>query len=575
MHALRLSLVLTLACAACDGPSPEAAGPARNAVLITLDTTRADALSLYGFPGPSTPNIDALAAEGITYEHARAVTPITLPSHASMLTGLYPLRHGVRANGFGRLPDQAQTLAERARDAGFTTAAFVAASVLDRRFGLDQGFEVYDQVERTGVEHSTVMASRPGAQVVDAALAWIQGRDRSKRFLLWVHLFDPHAPYEPPQHFLAASGGNLYVGEVAYADYEVGRLLSGLRAAGDLEGTTVVLAADHGEDMFEHGEPTHAVYCYDSALRVPLVVRRHDGARAGERSDETVSIADVAPTLVEALGLAALDDVDGLSLWSDAVAPDRGVYFESYYGFLFYGWSPIAGWADAQGKYLHGPVPELYDTRTDPQERIDLIERFAPRAEAYRARIAELSARPRLTPGEELVLDEAALRELSQLGYAGGARTKEDLPDPLDASKRPAPNERLGELVNLLAATRASDEGRLEEAVELLRPIVLQNPRNVAAHDELGKCLGRLERWPEALDVLQRLLALDDTRPAVHINLAVAYEATGRPDPGLVHARRGVEIDPEHVLGRINLVRLLTKQGHLEEAAEVRRTLED
>lgn len=577
-----VGLLLLLAACGGEAPGPSATSPgtsssARNALLITLDTTRSDALSLYGFPAPATPNIDALAAEGLTYDVCRAVAPITLPSHASMLTGLYPLRHGVRANGFGRLPAEAVTVAERAQAADIDTAAFVAASVLDRRFGLDQGFEVYDQVERSGLEHSTVMPSRAAHEVADAVLAWLAARDPARRFFLWVHLFDPHAPYAPPARFLPAAAGNPYVAEVAAADHEIGRIVAALRSSGDLADTVVVIVADHGEDMFEHGEPTHAVYCYDSSLRVPLVIRRPLGQRAGqrvgERSDEIVSVADVGPTLAAALGLEALPGVDGLELWDSPVPAERGVYFESYYGFLFYGWSPIAGWADARGKYLHGPTPELYDTRADAQEKRNLHPLDPGRADAYRARMAELATRPRLVEQRDVELDEDLLRDLASLGYTSGPPLDVTLPDPLEPTRLPAP--RLQELLDLLAASRASDEGRLEDAVELLQPIVLENPRNVAAFDELGKCLGRLERWPEALDVLQRLLALDDSRPAVHINLAVAYEATGRPELGLRHARRGVELDPEHRLGRINLARILGKLGQPEEAAAVLATLEE
>ena len=585
MHRRAIAALLACALAACGGDEGAAEGSAgapdvRNALLVTLDTTRADALSLYGFPSPTTANVDALAAAGVTYDRCRAVAPITLPSHASMLTGRYPLRHGVRANGTGRLSREAVTLAERARDGGLETAAFVAAAVLDRRFGLDQGFDVYDQVERRDLEYSTVLASRTGAEVTDAALAWLSSRDPSRRFLLWVHYFDAHAPYTPPERFLPVAGGHPYVAEVAAVDEQVGRLLEALRVSGELARTAVVVVGDHGEDLGEHGEPTHAVYCYDSTLRVPLVVSHPHGERAGERSNEVVSVADVGPTLAEALGLAPLPDADGVSLWSRRVPDDRGVYFESYYGFLFYGWSPIAGWADARAKYVHGPTPEFYDLAADPGELRDLGSAAGERVADYRAHIAALAARPRLDGAalegaEGADGDEAELLEsLAGLGYATGPGAGRRLPEPLEVSDRPAPAERLGELHDLLDARRAEDEGRLEEAVELLGGIVRANPLNTAALDALGACLGRLERWPEALEVLQRLLALDDSQPAVHINLAVAYEATGRPDLALPHIRRGVAIDPRHRLGRISLARILAELGYADEAAEVRASLE-
>jgi len=258
----------------------------RSALLITLDTTRADVLGPYGGPPGLAPTIERMAREGVVFERAYSVAPLTQPSHASMMTGLWPPVHGVRENGLNALPPAAETVAERARARGLQTAAFVAAVVLDAAFGLDQGFDTYVGPARKGESTTSHVAELPGDVVVDRALAWLSARERRKPFFLWVHLFDPHGPYTPPPAY-QRQGRNeatsLYAGEVSFADAQVGRLLDALRADGTLEETFVLLVADHGEAFGEHGEPTHGAYVWDTTLHVPLILRYPHGARAGER----------------------------------------------------------------------------------------------------------------------------------------------------------------------------------------------------------------------------------------------------------------------------------------------------
>ncbi|MCB9914602.1 MAG: sulfatase [Planctomycetes bacterium] len=334
-------------------------------MLVTLDTTNPGALGCYSGRAGLTPHLDALAAEGVLYENARSVAPLTLPSHASMMTGLWPPRHTLRDNGLRALPESAETLAEAARARGYQTAACVAAVVLGESYGLDQGFDVYDAPHGAGPGHGHVL-ERSSAEVTAAALRWLDGRDRARPFFLWVHYFDAHAPYDPAPEFLARAQAlgearfPAYLGEVAQVDDAVGALLARLRAEGLLEHTLVAVVGDHGESLGRHGEPTHSLLAYDATIRVPLLLRYPDGYRAGERSAEFVSVADVAPTLLEALDLAPGGALDGRSLYRRAVPPGRGVYFESSYGWLNYGWSPLSGWASAEGTYLHSSAPELF-----------------------------------------------------------------------------------------------------------------------------------------------------------------------------------------------------------------------
>jgi arylsulfatase A-like enzyme len=561
--------VLLLAALAACSREPAAPAPGLSAVLITLDTTRYDALGTNGSP-VATPALDALAKESVVYDRCRSVAPLTLPSHTSMLTGLYPLRHGLRVNGAGRLPDEAVTLAEVARGAGLETAAFIASAVLDRRFGLDQGFDVYDQPERPEVATSLHFAERPARAVAAQAVRWIDSRGPAARFFVWIHLFDPHAPYQPSAEDLARAGGDAYRGEVLAADRAVGEVMDLLRRRRLVERTIVVVVADHGEDLGDHGEPSHASFCYDTTLHVPLLVRHPDGRRAGERSRAIASVVDVFPTIVEALGLADPGGEDGVSLWDGDPPEGRGVYFETYYDYVNYGWGQLAGWADAGGKYIHSAEPELYDTERDPMERVNRLSGADDAAaEPYRAAIAALERREKLPVGRSVGGDERTIAELQSLGYAAGA-TAEELPGPLEETGRPVPAERLGELASFLRASDLADAGRCEEALPVFREVVAGNPGNRIALDRLAQCLLGARRVEEAIGVLEQRVRCGEAGAPTYINLGVAYQGAGRFEEAIEEYRRGLEIDPGHRTGRENLARLLEGLGRSAEAEEVR-----
>jgi len=569
-----LAAATLVACAGDDTSSEPR--PARSALLITLDTTRFDALGANGSDARATPVLDALALESLSFDACRTVAPLTLPSHASMLTGLYPPRHGIRDNGYASLPDEATTLAERARDAGLRTAAFISAVVLDRRFGLDQGFETYVGPERPEAEVTHVYAERPARDVVRDAARWIDGLDPAEPFFAWVHLFDPHAPYKPAAEFAAQAGGDLYLGEVAATDHAVGELLAALEAAGRLDSTVILVTADHGEDLMEHGEPTHASYCYDSTIRVPLLVRYPDGRHAGERSFAVASVVDVYPTLLAALGIehsegaGTLANHDGIDLGRDDLPAGRGVYFESYYNFINYGWSPLAGWADAAGKYIHSPSPELYRPSDDPDERRNVVtETDDSLVEPYRAAIADVVLAPTLGTSAHAAPDAALTRRLQSLGYAGG-RAPTELPSPLALGDLPAPADRLSELHTFLEASELSDQGRCDEALPLFAKVIGQNPANRIALDRYAFCLIQSKDWARAIDVLKQRVECGRESAATHINLGVCYQNARQVEDALVHYRRALELDPSHRTGRGNLVRLLDSIGRADEAARVR-----
>ncbi len=505
--------------------------PERPAVLlITLDTTRAVALGCYGNPYDPTPALDALAAESILYQQARTVAPVTLPAHASMLTGLYPPRHGLRDNGLWALSGAAETVAERAAAAGVRTGAVVAAPVLHARYGLDQGFEDYDQPETADQAGRLEMSYRPAAEVADAAIDWwSEHGDASAGAFLWVHFFDPHEPYQAPAEFVERLGGRPYLAEVAAMDHAIGRLLDQLRADGSLERTTVLVVGDHGEDFGRHGEPTHSITCYDTTLRVPFLLRRPDGAGAGDQVFAPVTVADVAPTVASALGLGPDPAADGVDLL--AGAPEgRGVYFESYVGFLNYGWSPVTGWADARGKYLHSADPELYDPLRDPAERSDLIDqRPAESLEAYRAALRRVASAPTLEPVVLGALEAGAEAELQALGYAGVGDAEAELPPPGEIPPGlPSPHRSTDELRAFYEAARLGGAGQLEPAIEGLERVVAGNPRNLYARELLGLFLYRAGRYADSEAALLPLIEAGHRRATALDVLGHDAEQLGR-----------------------------------------------
>ena len=563
-----LVLVLAAALAACTDE-----GPRRSLLIVTMDTTRADALSLYG-TNP-TPALARLGAEGVVFDHAYTAIPITLPSHSTLFTGLYPLRHGVRDNGRNPLSGEAHTLAEVAHEAGYQTAAFLGAMVLDPTFGLDQGFERYDVPAPTpGAKPASVDgAERPAREVVDGALAWLAARDRSRPWLLWVHVFDAHSPYAPPPGFEGTTSRARYDGEVRSADHELARLFDALRVDGTLDSTLVIVAGDHGEGFGEHGELGHSVHCYESTLHVPLVVRAPFWERLapGSRSQELVGLVDLVPTVCDALGLDPPGALDGQSFWNTAVASTRGLYFESYYGYLNFGWSPLAGWIDEHGKYVHASEPRYFDPRADPGEERDLSGARAADVKRAQVAIARLAEEPKLAAGASRATEEdlAALRGLGYVAIGGGAT---GLPHPLADTGMPAPEAMGASYERALQALELGNRGELAEAERILREVLAENPENPFLLDHLAALLVQRGALPEAEEVLRRLLAIEHAvTPGAWFRLGHCLEGQGRVDEAIEALRAGLVLDPARASQREDLVRLLRSRGREPEAAEAER----
>ncbi len=495
------------------GPIPQSwlagiEGAPTNVLLITLDTTRRDRLGCYGCPLPLTPNLDRLAQRGVLFEDAIAPAPITLPSHATILTGLDPQEHGVRNNGTFALDTARVTLPELLAQRGYATGATLGAFPVEARFGLNQGFADYDDdfpVESRSREWQTIQ--RRADEVTRRALAWIEAH-RAGPFFHWAHYFDPHYPYDPPAEY-AKAGPSPYDGEVAFMDAEVGRLIDGLARLGLSRNTWVICVADHGEALGEHGESGHSMLLYGVTQRVPWILvapedwQRIDPRRLrGRRISDTVALRDLAPTLANALGLAQPElPASGTSLLPLLAGEGQtaGIaYTETLVPSLEYGWSELRGVRTRQWSYVRAPARELYDLRRDPGETRNLcsqMPRVAARLEEWCERFTQAGSAPLAMQ----TLDAAALERLRSLGYVGGGAAAAPVESPKD------PKAMMGIFDQINVARTALGTQRPEAARSLLAEVLANDPENPEGLRLMGVALLRLGEWTAARDVLERL----------------------------------------------------------------------
>jgi len=462
--------VLALACGALLGGCTK---PARTVILITLDTTRADRLGCYGYRLGHTPVLDGLANETVLFEQAQAAVPATLPSHTSMFTGEYPPVHGVRYNGMFHVAEASVTLAERLKDAGFRTAAIPAAYPVARTTGLAQGFEVYRDLFAEAKGPLSAQTERNAEEVTRLGMEWLRGVGDARAFL-WLHYFDAHAPYVPPFPYSAQFRERPYDGEIASVDQALGTLVQELKRLGRWDDAVVLIAGDHGEGLYEHGELAHSDLVYQSTLHVPLLVKA-PGLRA-HRVPDPVSLVDVAPTLLELAGLTPppMTGRSLVALLRGKRMPPRAVYFESLADSLLYGWSPLEGVRRGSWKYIRSSTPELYDLASDPGERDD---RHTSDRDVAQDLATELSRMEASWSGKEggavnpTPMDPQQLAMMASLGYVGGA---------VSAERRDGRNPR--DNVHLL---RAISQGRdfleahqPEDALEAWKTVLQEDPSN-------------------------------------------------------------------------------------------------
>lgn len=543
-----------------------------NVVLITLDTTRADRLGCYGFAGVETPRIDALAHDGVLFERVTASVPLTFPSHASIFTGLIPPHHGVRDNGGFFLEEAKTTLAERLKAAGYATGAFVGAWVLESKWGLAQGFDTYsdkfDLSKFKIVSLGTVQKN--GDEVVDGALAWLEGAQKGK-FFAWVHLYDPHTPYDPPEPYRSRYPRDLYIGEIAYTDHVVGRLLDWLREKGLLERTLVILTADHGESLGDHGESTHSYFIYGATTQVPLIIRTPWEDRG--RSRAPVSTVDILPTLLDLVGLAPQTGIDGRSLARAVLDPRADVggpgYAETYFPRYHFGWQHLRGLRDGRYQFVDAPQPELYDLEKDPGESTNIYKAYSKRAEELRASLEAMVGKEGGAVPERQKLDPETLQRLAALGYVGSVGDvdpKAVLPDP---------KEKLPVFKLMNAAKAAAQAERLDDAIAKMRQVLAQDPRIIDAHLTLGNWLAKSERQEEAVVQFKEVLALKPDNEIAMVNLAHIYRARGESEAAIEGYRSALKLDPKSPQTWYQLATLYLDLGRVGDAeATFREALE-
>ena len=533
-----------------------------NVVVITLDTTRADRLPCYGRRDVSTPTIDAFAARGVRFEHCYAQTPLTLPSHTTLMTGTLPLFHGIRDNGGFFVPQKLKTMAELFKDKGYETAAFIAAYVLDSKWGLNQGFDTYfDKFDMTKFKRVSLgTVQRPANEILDQALPWLEAR-KGKRFFAWLHLYDPHSPYEPPPPFDKLYADRPYLGEIAFADSQLARLWSWLESNGLLERTFIVFAGDHGESLGEHEEQSHGFFVYQSAIHVPLIIVTPFPGLQGVVSPEVTTLSDVMPTVCDMAGLPVPAEVQGRSLLPSFFGRRRKnnplAYSETYYPRFHYGWSDLKTVQDGRYKLILAPVPELYDVVADPGEEKNLVylekkeyESLSARAEAFIGRAGRNAYETDYSK-----VDEETREKLSALGYVGSFTD----PAKLKGKKLANPREKITVFNELSQAREMGLNGKADAAIRIIQGIIASDPDITDAYFAVGNILFQEQKYKEAVESFKQVLGRKPDDSFAAINIALSYEGMGNYDEAekflLGYVRKGFA-DPQFyfMLGNMNYI---------------------
>ncbi len=530
---LPLSFIVTLLASLAllvESAAPHAAAPRPNVLLITLDTVRADHLGAYGDKDAQTPALDRLAREGVRFADAFTHAPLTGPAHAGILTGVYPARFGIRDNAATPLPPDAPTLASTLKKAGYRTGAFIAAFILDRAYGFDHGFDEFDSRFDRFEAGDKLKAERTAGQVLQPALAWLSALPADQPFFAWVHLYDAHAPYSPPEPYRTRFRSHPYDGEVAYVDSAVGRLLAVLERKGVLDRTLIVAIGDHGESLGEHGEQEHGVFLYDSVLRIPLIMRLPARAHAGLVATDQVRAVDLMPTVLEVLAVPVPPHLDGRSLTpviaGKHAANPPPAYAESDYPLLHFGWSALESLRVPEWKYISAPRAELYDLRRDPSERANVIDRQANVASRLGSDLQQIASTfgsaakaTRAMPDPDTL---ARLRSLGYVGFAGGTPAGGG-PDPKDMIGRLETFRRL-----LTDATEALRRRQPAVAVEKLKQALAINERGYDVHLALGDAYAEQHDYEHAAGEYEAASLLNPTSADPLLAAANALGAAGQ-----------------------------------------------
>ena len=556
-------------------------------IVISIDTLRADRLPMYGYKGVETPNLDRFRADSILYRNAYTHAPLTLPAHASVLTGLLPQEHGIRNNIGYVLPQEIPTLPRMLKAKGYATGAAVSAYVLRGSTGLARDFDAYEDGITSRGQAAVGQLSRSGRVTSKIASEWIAARGAAEPFFYLLHIFEPHAPYEPEEAFRSRYAKNRYDGEIATADAIIGEFLDGLRRSGVYDRSIVILMSDHGEGLNDHGEPEHGIFIYREVIHGPLVVKLPNSERRGQSVDAPVGLIDIAPTIAQLMNIPPPAAMRGRSL----LDPDGGarrIYSESLYPRIHLGWSELRSLIDERFHFIEAPRAELYDVAKDPRERRNVVSDERRVAARMREDLGRVEAAVQI-PQQ---IDPEEAKKLAALGYLSSpaGEATGPLPDPKD---------RIGEITDMIRASDLLRARRFDQAIAAFQKIVEQNPRLSDAWNQLGSALEAAGRYEEAADIYKRaiqttpqlaaefglrrgamLLKLEKyDEAAQHARLAEATNAgamhvllarieLARKNYGAAEAQaRAASNDPNHrVAGQLMLAQTLAQQGRAAEA---------
>ncbi len=518
---LFLSLLLFVSCSKKVQNEPTK----RNVLLITLDTTRADRIGCYGYASAQTPNLDALAQSGVRFTSAITHVPLTRPSHASILTGMLPYHHGVWDNGSNSLKTESQTLAESFKEAGYNTGAVISTHILIRSFGFIQGFDYFDD---TLPEHPESKRKKVASDVVATADRWL-GQEIQPPFFLWLHFYDPHFPFTPPEPFRSRFANSLYDGEIAYMDDAIGKIINTLKRLGWMKNTLIIAVGDHGEGLGDHQEPTHGYLIYDSTMRVPLMISG-PGVSQNKVIDSQVGLSDLDPTILEACQIRNGSKVDGKSFWKylqSGTMPPSPVLLENRTIHSQFGWAALSGIRFKDWKWIHASTPELYDLKTDPDEKNNIAAKEKKRTDEMN------NIWNRIRPKDEVSSDSPELspeevEKLESLGYIATGPTSGSIeggPDPKLYADLLVP-------IDELVRARADKKNDLIEP--LTEEILAKDPQNWYALRVKAELSLKKRKFEEARELLLTLVNASENHPENYTHLAMACEATGRLDEAIL-----------------------------------------
>ena len=561
--------------AAASSQTRRAEDSSPDVILITVDTLRADHLACYGYKQIQTPNIDKLSADGVRFTQAISQCPITLPSHCSILTGTLPLFHGVRDNSGYRLPAHVTTLAEILKSSGYRTGAFVGAYVLNPATGLNHGFDTYmsDFKSSDVGEMNLSIAEHPAQQVMSQALTWLKRAKAGEKSFAWIHLFDPHAPYDPPAPFAARYARHPYDGEIAYVDMAIGKLIQDLISRNAYKSALITLTSDHGEGLGEHGESTHGLFLYDSTLHVPWILKPPGSKHAGRIVTDPVQGIDLLPTVLQILGISKPETAQGVGQLSaiegKKTVASRYALGETLLPYEQYGWSPLFSMRSAEHKFIQAPRSELYLLQEDPRENANVVETnasLANRLKQIRQQMATQYSGGDLSGAKVQIHDPEAFQRLLGLGYVAAAGPSRAAPDTSSLAD-PKDKARIFDLI--WEAVEDTESKRYGRAIAKLKEALASDPQCYFARALLGVSCFQMGDFAQAAEQLRDALRLRPQDLIATFYLGMSLSRTGRHESAEQAFRKVLEIDPgnEGALNNLGIVYLNLKR--FSESAQI------